>query len=98
MGLKKAITVRLDAAEYDQLVAEAKRRNVSPGVLAGNIVRTSLVGRVDTSVQRGKDEAGFDVLSGLAALRERSAKNGPVDVVTLIQKAVTFLTSGRRFR
>ncbi len=85
MDATKAITVRLDPADYERLAAEARRLGLSPGTLARVYVRARLAGNGWAEVdERGR--VGLAALEGLAALRERLPEAGPVDAVELIRE------------
>jgi hypothetical protein len=81
MSATKAITLRLDPADYAHLAAEAQRLGMSPGTLARVYVRTGLA---ENSERRRR--AGLAALQGLAALRGRLPETEPVDVVQLIRE------------
>ncbi|MBI4493486.1 MAG: hypothetical protein HY690_11920 [Chloroflexi bacterium] len=84
MSVRKAITLQLEAGDYDRLAAEAKRLGMSPGALARVYVRTALAGNGETAAERRR-RAGLAALQGLAALRDRLPEGEPVDVVQLIR-------------
>jgi hypothetical protein len=85
MSTTKAITVRLDPADFERLAAEAKRLGMSPSTLARVYVRAGIAGKVETEAERRR-RAGLAALKGLAALRERLPEVGAIDVVELIRE------------
>ncbi len=85
MKATKAITLRLEPADYERLAAQAKRLGIPPGTLARAYVRAGLAEN-DQATAEGRHRTGLAALKGLAALRERLPDAGPVDVVQLIQE------------
>jgi hypothetical protein len=75
VGSTRAITLRLDPADYERLEVEAARLGVSPGTLARVYVRASLRSGA-AEVQRRRD--GLAALDLLAAL---TSGLPPVDAV-----------------
>lgn len=65
MSVTKAITVRLDPADYQRLVEKAKEMGVSPGTLGRVYVRAGLTGNLETERKR---RAGLEALERLARL------------------------------
>ncbi|HVC30800.1 MAG TPA: hypothetical protein VND24_06405 [Steroidobacteraceae bacterium] len=80
--MRKAITVRLDAEDYERLQAEALRLGMPPGRLAAVYLRTSLTANNDEAERMRR--AGLAALEGLAELRARLPVCDAVDVVRLI--------------
>ena len=83
MGAKKAITLRLDAGEYEQLTAEARRLALSRATLARHYVWAGLAGTDAAPADDGR-RAGLAALRDLALLRRRLPDGDPIDVVALI--------------
>lgn len=82
--MTRAITLRLDPADYDRLEAEAERLGVAPATLARVYVRAGLNGEVEPAAARTR-RTSVAALQGLAELRERLPDAGwPVDVVEII--------------
>lgn len=81
----RAITLRLDEANYRQLAAVAKRQGTAPEALAAAYVRAGLAGD-EKDVADRRRAAGLAALRGLAAFRERLLDVGPIDVVQLVQE------------
>lgn len=87
MSIRKSITLRLEAEEYAQLEAEARRLGIASGSLARVYVRTSLGIDAQSESQR-RYRAGVDALERLTALRAelRQAGYPSVDAVGLVEK------------
>ncbi len=84
MSVTKAITLRLDPADYERLEAEAERLGVAPAILARVYVRAGLNGEAESAAARNR-RTGLAALRSLAALRQRLPDDGsPVDVVEII--------------
>ena len=62
----RAITLRLDSADYDRLETEAAHLGVAPAVLARMYIRARLKGRETDPDERR--QAAFDALERLAKL------------------------------
>jgi hypothetical protein len=87
VSMTKAITLRLDPADYDRLEAEAERLGVAPATLARVYVRAGLNGESESVAARNR-RTGLATLRGLAALRERLPDHGPpVDVVEIMAES-----------
>ena len=84
MSGRKAITVRLEAADYDRLEAEARRLGLSPSTLARVYVRAGLAGNGDRAAERRR--AGLAALDALAAFRKGLPAAEPIEVVQLIRE------------
>ena len=85
MSMTKAITLRLDPADYERLATQAKRLGIPRGALARDYVRAGLAENDETTAE-WRRRTGLAALKRLAALRERLPDAGPVDVVDLIQE------------
>jgi hypothetical protein len=83
MSATRAITVRLDPADYARLAEEAARLGLSPGTLARVYVRSGLAGGGEDESERRR-RAGRAALEGLAALRSRLPVATPIDIVDVI--------------
>jgi hypothetical protein len=84
MSMSKAITLRLDPADYDRLETEAERLGVAPATLARVYVRAGLNNETESVAARNR-RTGLDVLRRLAALRQRLPDDSaPIDVVEII--------------
>jgi predicted DNA-binding protein len=81
MSVSKAITVRLDSADYERLEAEAKRLGMSPGALARAFVQSSL-NEIETADERKR--RGLEALERLAQL---TADLPPVDAVQIARES-----------
>jgi predicted DNA-binding protein len=83
--MKKAITVRLDPADYERLEAEAKRLGMSPGTLARDFVRDCLK-EIETGDERKR--RALEVLDRLEKLRAELRRAGypAVDAVKLVRE------------
>lgn len=90
MSMTKAITLRLDPADYDRLETEAERLGIAPASLARVYVRAGLNGGAEAVVASHhaalqNRRTGLAALGRLAALRQRLPDDGsPVDVVKII--------------
>jgi hypothetical protein len=73
----KAVTLRLDPADYERLEGEAARLGMSPGTLARVYVRAGLNAGATEAERRRR--AGLAALDRLAAL---TADLPPVDAVS----------------
>lgn len=91
------MTIRLDAAQYAQLQAAAKRRGVAPERLAQEFVCASLWASArlnNASHANGhppesatpRRDAGIAALRDLAALRARLPDSGPIDAAQIIRE------------
>ena len=84
MSVTKAITLRLDPADYERLEAEAERFGVAPATLARVYVRAGLSGEAESKAARNR-RTGLAALRSLAELRHRLPDDhSPVDVVQII--------------
>lgn len=79
----KTLTIQLEADDYEQLVAQAKHRKMSPGDIAEAYVRAGLTSDDELGAE-SRRKRGLEALQGLAALRQRLPDAGPVDAVELI--------------
>lgn len=71
--------MKLDAATYDALEAEARRRHVTPETIVGELVRERLGGGEPATAEQMKT-----TLRGLEELR--AEVRGPVDAVALVRE------------
>ena len=78
----RAVTLRLDPADYDRLEAEAERLGMSPGTLARVYVRAGLSGSATEAERRRR--AGLVALDRLAEL---AADLPPVDAVRVARES-----------
>jgi hypothetical protein len=87
MGVTKAITLRLEPADYERLEAEARRLGMTPGTLARVYVRAGLSGGKTRAEQNYRP--GLAALEHLAVLRAelRQAGYPSVDAVELAQES-----------
>lgn len=77
--MARAYTVQLDAATYDRLEVEARRRHVTPETIVGELVRERLGGgEPATAEQMGTTLRGLEEL--------RAEVRGPVDAVALVRE------------
>jgi hypothetical protein len=79
----RAFSVRLEAADYDRLEAEAKRLGLPPATLVRLYVRAGLSSNTETEAA-GRRRAGLAALSRLAAL---TADLPPVNAVQLARES-----------
>jgi hypothetical protein len=85
MSAKKAVTLRLEPDDYDQLEAEAKRLGMRPGTLARVYVRAGLHQHngAETEAERRR-RVGKAALRRLAVL---TADLPPVDAVQVARES-----------
>lgn len=83
VGSMRALSVRLETADYDRLEAEAKRLGLPPATLVRLYVRAGLNGTMETEMARRR-RSGLAALSRLAAL---TADLPPVDAVQLARES-----------
>jgi hypothetical protein len=83
MAVRKAITLRLEAKDYERLEAEAKRLGMRPGTLAQVYIRTGLAGHAETDVEK-KRLLGLEALDRLAKL---TADLPPIDAVEIARRS-----------
>ena len=76
----RAITVRLDEADYAALEKQAKGLRVRPGTLARMLVHAGLSGA-------SQGEANTAALAALDRLVRRSREGPPADAVALVAEA-----------
>ena len=67
MSVRKVISLRLEAEEYDRLEAEARRLGIAPGVLARLYVRERLNGDRPRQELRRVGQAALDRLAELTS-------------------------------
>jgi hypothetical protein len=77
----KALTVRLDASDYERLEATAQQLGVLPGTLARMLIRESLHAPAESAAGSSLRQ----VLGRAAALRQRLPEQPPPDVVELVR-------------
>lgn len=82
MAANRALTLRLEPADYDRLEAEADRMGVSPATLARVYVRSALSGE-QASPARKRRERGIAALNALAELRDDLRRRGLPEVDSL---------------
>ncbi|HEY5856397.1 MAG TPA: hypothetical protein VIW24_20760 [Aldersonia sp.] len=85
--MTKAITVRLDAADYAALARQADQLRVSPGTLARMLVHVGLT--------QGDAPAGQDARAAIARLVRRSQQRRSADAVALVNDERAALGSQR---
>ena len=85
MSATRAITLRLEPADYEQFAGEAKRLGTTPGTLARMYVRAGLTGKHAAEAEHRR-RVGRAALIGLAAVRARLPDAGTIDVVQLIRE------------
>ncbi len=84
MSVTKAITLRVDPADYERLEAEAERLGVAPATLARVFVRAGLNDDAKAASGRNRQE-GLAALRSLSSLRQRLPDDGSlVDVVEIV--------------
>ena len=83
MIMRKTITLRLDGEDYEQLVAEARRRGMHPGTLARVYVRAGLGGNGANRVEQQR-RIGLDALDRLARI---TADLPPIDAVQVARES-----------
>ncbi|MGI8523157.1 MAG: hypothetical protein ACR2K3_07580 [Nocardioides sp.] len=76
--MTKAITLRLDEADYEALARQADQLRVSPGTLARMLVHAGLSEDVPV---------GQDARAAIARLVRRSQQRPAADAVTLVNDA-----------
>lgn len=82
--MTKAITVRLDDADYEVLAGQAAELRVSPGTLARMLVNAGL--SEDVPARQGAKEA-------IARLVRRSQQRPPRDAAALVDEARSALSA-----
>ena len=84
----KALTIYLDAADYQQLEAEAKRIGVIPSAVAEDYIHVGLASNEEADAVRRR-RIGLRALEHLATLRAelREAGYPSVDVVRVMQES-----------
>ena len=83
MTVRKAITLRLEAEDYERLEAEAKRLGMRPGTLAQAYIRAGLAGHADIEAEK-KRRLGLEALDRLAKL---TADLPPIDAVEVARES-----------
>jgi len=79
----RAISVRLEAADYERLAAEARRLGLPPATLVRLYVRAGLGGEGETGAERSR-RAGLAALDRLAEL---TADLPPIDAVRVARES-----------
>lgn len=82
MSTKKAITIHLDTAEYEQLQAAARRTGMQPDALARSYVHTALQQEQPDAEQRKQE-----MLEALKELDEIAARMPPFDAEKLARES-----------
>jgi len=82
MGASRALTLRLEPADYGRLEIEADRLGLSPATLARVYVRAAL-NREKADAARMRRERGMAALNGFAELREDLRRDGFPEVDSL---------------
>ena len=80
MSVRKVISLRLEAEEYDRLEAEARRLGIAPGTLARAYVREGLNGGDREQERRRVGLAALDRLD------ELTSDLPPVDAVRIARE------------
>ncbi len=83
MAGTKAITLRLDEADYERLAAEAERLGMRPGTLARAYLRADLGSVPETEAERRRRVG----LAALKRLRELTADLPPVDALAILRES-----------
>src|SRR5438270_10700739 len=88
MSATKAITLRLEAEDYERLEAEATRLGMRPGTLVRVYVRAGLANSGESEAEKRR-RIGLEVLDRLEALRAdlRRAGYPSVDAVQLARES-----------
>ena len=83
MTVRKAITLRLGAEDYERLGAEAKRLGMRSGTFAQAYSRAGLAGHAETGAAK-KRRLGLEALDRLAKL---TADLLPIDAVKVARES-----------
>lgn len=87
-SMTRAITVRLDEADYAALLSQADQLRVRPGTLARMLLHAGLTG---DNVELGSSHPR----AALKRLVQRSRQRPPADAVVLVNEARTALGADR---
>lgn len=82
MKKSAVVTVHMDPQEHERLEAEAKRRGISAGELAHELIEAGLSGLPEDAEERRRRG-----LKALERLRELTADLPPVDAVQVARQA-----------
>jgi hypothetical protein len=85
MSATRAVTVRLDARDFDELSKEAERLGIQPGTLARTLIRIGLNDERESVSQKLWRERRA-VLDDLADFRATLPNQGPLDIAALIRE------------